>query len=254
MHRRKQIFFLLAVLLCLSVFAFSAWNVGSYYLAGQKSQSRYQELAAMAATLPSDTEESASSPESGILPEYQALYEQNPHMVGWITIDGTLINYPVVQTPEDPEYYLYRDFDGNDNARGCLFADAACDVEASDNVTVYGHHMVDGSMFTGLLNLAVQSFWEEHPTFRFDSLTQRRTYEIFAVFRTTASVGEGFAYHEFVDAADEAEFDAFIARCKALSLYETGITPAYGDRIVCLSTCEYSRENGRFIVAAVQKK
>lgn len=254
MHRRKQIFFLLAVLLCLSVFAFSAWKVGSYYLAGRESQSRYQELAAMATTLPSGSTESPTSPESGILPEYRSLYELNPHMVGWIAIEGTVINYPVVQTPEDPEYYLYRDFDGTDNPRGCLFADAACDVESSDNVTVYGHHMVDGSMFGGLLDYAAQSFWEEHSSFRFDSLTQRRSYEIFAVFRTTASVGAGFPYHSFVDAADEAEFDAFIARCKALSLYDTGITPTYGDQLLCLSTCEYSQENGRFVVAAVLKK
>lgn len=254
MLRRKQILFWLLLLLCLAVFIFSAWKICSYFLAGRESQSRYQELAAMAATVPPATEDIPVSTESGILPEYQALLEMNPHLVGWIQIQDTVIDYPVVQTPEDPEYYLHRDFDGSDNPRGCIFADAACDIENSSNVTIYGHHMVDGSMFAGLFDYTSQSYWKEHRSIRFDSLTQRRTFEIFAVFRTTASVGEGFAYHKFVDAADAAEFDAFIAQCKALSLYDTGITPTYGDQIICLSTCEYSRDNGRFVVAAVLQK
>lgn len=254
MGQWKKVLYWLSIIVCLWGFTFSGWALVRYFLAGRESQAQYQKLAAVAAAVPSATTESTAAPETGILPEYRALCEENPHMVGWITIDGTVIDYPVVQTPEAPEYYLYRDFDGNDNPRGCLFADAACDLESSDNVTVYGHHMVDGSMFTGLLDYTARSFWEAHPTLRFDTLTKHRTYEIFAVFRTTASAGKGFAYHEFADAADEAEFDAFIAQCNALSLYDTGIAPTYGDQILCLSTCEYSRENGRFVVAAVLKK
>ena len=252
MPRKNRFLFLLAFLLALAVFAISAWKLADYYISGLRSQSRYEELAAMVTTAPAETEETV--PNTDILPEYQTLSEQNPHMVGWIQMDGTVIDYPVVQTPEDPEYYLKRDFDGSRNERGCIFADAACDVEHSDNVTVYGHNMGDGSMFAPLKHYTAESFWTEHPTFRFDTLKQRRTYAVFAVFRTTASVGEGFAYHKFSDAVDEAEFDDFISQCKTLSLYNTGITPAYGDQTVCLSTCEYTRENGRLVVAAVLQK
>lgn len=204
----------------------------------------------------------ANSPTSGfsvhvtsdVLPEYGELFSQNPHLVGWIEIPGTVINYPVVQTPEEPEYYLYRNFDGENSKWGCVFADGACDISTSDNVTVYGHNMKDGTMFAGLLKYDAEVYRQEHPTIRFDTLTQRQTYEIFAVFRTTTNLGEGFACHQFSNADSESEFDDFVARCKALSRYDTGITPEYGDRVLCLSTCEYSQENGRFVIAAVLRK
>lgn len=268
MHRRKQVLYRLCVLAALSVFLISAISLAEYFLEARKSESRYTELAEMAAAIPTPApssvpEETTVPPtlpavdafsEPTILPEYQSLYALNPHMVGWLRIEGTVINYPVVQTPEDPEYYLHRDFDGTANPRGCIFADGACNVDSSQNVTLYGHHMVDGSMFAGLLDYDSRSFWEAYPTIRFDSLTQRRTYRIFAVFRTTADTSKGFPYHTFVQTDDPAAFDAFVTRCKALSCYDTGITPAYGDQILCLSTCEYHKDNGRFVVAAVLQK
>ena len=88
----------------------------------------------------------------------------------------------------------------------------------------------------------------------FDSLYEHRTYKIFAVFKTTAKSGQGFAYHTFIDAAHQEEFDSFISRVKELSLYDTGITPTYGDHLLTLSTCEYSVENGRLVVVAVKEK
>lgn len=250
-----------AILLLALVFLISGWKLFSYLSEGKKSQNRYEELSAIVEqaqsaptqTTPAEeeTEETEAAPESKILPEYQQLLAYNPDFVGWISIDNTLIDYPVVQTPEDPEYYLYRDFDGKTSKWGCLFADGACDVEYSDNVIIYGHHMNDGSMFADLLDYEAESFWAENPTIQFDTLTEHRNYQIFAVFRTTASVGQGFAYHRFTDAASEAEFDNYVAQSKALSLYNTGIIPAYGEKLICLSTCEYTRENGRFVVMGV---
>ena len=97
-----------------------------------------------------------------------------------------------------------------------------------------------------------REFWEEHRFIQFDTLTEHHTYEIFSVFTTTATKGMGFTYHDFINAADEAEFDAFIGKCLSLSLYDTGLTPTYGDKIICLSTCTYNQENGRLVVAAVR--
>ena len=77
-------------------------------------------------------------------------------------------------------------------------------------------------------------------------------YKIFAVFKTSANIGEGFTYHNMIDAQDQADFNQFIAKCKELSFYETGITPVYGDKIICLSTCEYTLDNGRLVVAAMR--
>jgi len=202
-------------------------------------------------TLSQDVPEAATEP--SILPEYAALYEENTDLVGWMTIDGTPIHYPVMQTPDRVDYYLKRNFKGEPNAHGCLYVRESCDVFApSDNLTIYGHHMRNGSMFAGLDNYLKKSFYQKYPSIRFDTIYERHTYTIFAVFTTTASVGEGFSYHLFEDAADEAEFDEFVSTCKTLAFYDTGITPQYGDKLICLSTCEYTNDNGRLVVAAVR--
>ena len=158
-----------------------------------------------------------------------------------------------MQTPAEKDYYLYRNFDKVHSDRGCIYVPEFCDVfTPSDNVTIYGHNMRDGSMFASLSKYERKSFWQDNSLIAFDTLYGHHTYQIFSVFRTTASVGQGFDYHNFANAADESQFNEFIANCKALSLYDTGITPVYGDKIICLSTCEYSQVNGRFVVAAVR--
>jgi sortase B len=112
--------------------------------------------------------------------------------------------------------------------------------------------MMDGSMFNNLLRYDEKKAWEKNSIIQFDTLYEKHEYEIFAVFKTTASIGEGFSYHQFVDAQSEEEFDKFIATCKQLAFYDTGITPEYGDKVICLSTCEYTLVNGRFVVCAVR--
>lgn len=188
------------------------------------------------------------------LPWYQELHSENPDMVGWLQIDGTKINYPVMQTTLDnPNYYLYRDFDKNDSVRGSIYAAEICDVFApSDNITLFGHNMKDGSMFAYLGNYYEKSTWENNPMIFFDTLTESHVYQIFAVFKTSGTDNVGFAYHQMANAKDEAEFNQFVATCKELAFYDTGITPVYGDKLLCLSTCEYTIDNGRFVVAAVR--
>ena len=270
--RRSPVFYILFLLL-LCVFGYSAWQVGSYFFEGAVQKEKYDHLADLVAqgeaaaaatageTTPHEADPDATIPEStdpaeptepGILPGYRTLSEMNPDMVGWLKIDGTVINYPVMQTPDSPEYYLKRDFYEEYSERGCLFAEEGADVDTpSDNVTIYGHCMKDGSMFADLDSYGKKSFWEKYPLVQFDSLTQHRTYRIFAVFKTSAYSGEGFPYHTFINAMSEAEFNSFISQCKTLSFYDTGITPVYGDKIICLSTCEYTLANGRLVVAAV---
>lgn len=186
-----------------------------------------------------------------VLEEYAALYLKNSDMVGWIKIEDTNINYPVMQTPDRKDYYLKRDFNGEDNKHGCIYVRESCDVfTPSDNITIYGHCMYDGSMFNNLHKYKTKSFWEEHRYITFDTLTEHHTYEIFAVFKTTATLGKGFAYHRFENAANEEEFMNFVNKCVSLSFYKTGVEVAYGDKLICLSTCEYTQTNGRLVVVA----
>jgi len=232
-----------------------------------KQSSRFDDLASIMESeaaleeLPNDTQiqpEASGSEDSQlkpltVLPRYRKLYEMNDHMVGWIKIDGTDISYPVMQTPEQKDYYLHRNFDREPSSHGCIYVREECDLlRPSDNVVIYGHRMKDGTMFEDLVQFERKSFWEEHSEIRFDTIYEPHTYEIFAVFKTTASIGEGFEYHNFLEAATEEDFDWFVRKCKSLSLYDTGITPQYGDKLISLSTCEYSQVNGRLVVVAVR--
>lgn len=267
--KKKKILFLAAIVVLSAIFIGSAIYVGSYYLNSYEQKEEFDDLAGIVESIrasapteestsvlsePSETEPQQDEPAQStvpMLPEYAALYAMNRDIVGWISIDDTRINYPVMQTPDSVDYYLHTNFKKQYSSQGCIYARETCDVNTpSDNITIYGHNMRDGSMFHALEGYTKQSFWEEHDTIRFDTLTERHTYKIFAVFKTTASKGQGFAYHRFENAADAAEFDDFIATIKELSFYDTGITPVYGDKIICLSTCEYTLTNGRLVVAA----
>ena len=265
----KKLVYVLAIVLLLLVFGISAFFVGSYILEGKQQEEKFNTLADIKesakdnATTPTDATQETDPEgtfgaaeirdENGMLVEYGEIYALNDDVVGWIRIDGTKLDYPVMQTPDEPNYYLYRDFDGNESARGCVYAREECDINApSDNITLYGHNMRDGSMFAVLNSYVSKETWEENPLIFFDTLYEYHVYKIFAVFKTEASIDKGFKYHNMIDASDKADFDQFIATCKDLSFYDTGITPQYGDKVICLSTCEYTLENGRLVAAAVR--
>ncbi len=188
-----------------------------------------------------------------MLPQYQLMYNTNSDTVGWIEIPGTTIDYPVVQSPYEANFYLRRNFYKENATCGTIYVRERCDVfSPSDNVTMYGHNMRNGTMFADLHKYEDKSFWESNKYIYFDTLYDYHAYEIFAVFISSADLsnGENFRYHLFDNAADQAEFDEFVASCKELSLYDTGITPQYGEKLITLSTCDKSIEDGRFVVVA----
>ena len=180
----------------------------------------------------------------------------NPDMVGWIKINGTNINYPVMRTPENPDYYLDHDFYKNQSVYGCPYVQANCDVKTpSDNVIVYAHHMNDGSMFANLELFRSKDFWSSHKTISFDTLDNKANYDILAVFAISVDESDkkAFKFYEFVNSYDPDHFSTFIAKCKALSFYETGVSAKYGDKLLTLATCEYTHDNGRLVVVAKRK-
>ena len=171
-----------------------------------------------------------------------------------IKIPGTKVDYPVMQTPDRTDYYLKRNFEKKRSAAGSIYVREQCDVFApSDNLTIYGHRMNSGSMFGQLMNYKKVEFWAENRYIYFDTLTHRGTYEIFAVFKISASVNNGFQYHLFVD-MDQEKFAEFVEQCKTRSLYDTGVTAEYGDQLITLVTCAYHEEFGRFVVVARQQQ
>lgn len=264
----RKVVYILALVFFLLVFGISAFQVGTYYLEAHEQAERFDSLAQIKEnakkpekdtnvskeTVPEATFSAADiRDENGMLVEYGEVYAMNNDLVGWIRMDGTKIDYPVMQTPDRRDFYLDRDFDKNHSARGCIYIREECDInEPSDNITIYGHNMRDGSMFAALNDYVYKDAWDNNPLIFFDTLYEYRVYKIFAVFKTSANLGAGFTYHQMVDAENEEDFNNFIATCKNLSFYDTGITPEYGDKVICLSTCEYTLDNGRLVVAAVR--
>lgn len=187
-----------------------------------------------------------------MLPEYEVFYERNPEIVGWLTIEDTPIDYPVLQN-EDSNYYLHRDFDGNEDKYGSLFVKAIADINTpGTNIVIYGHHMRDGSMFGSLKKYLDEEYLETHRYITFNTLYERRTYEVVSVFRSQVYEPEQnvFKYYDFYQANNEAEFDYFYDHIKELSVYDIPTQAEYGDTFITLSTCAYHVENGRLVVVA----
>lgn len=187
-----------------------------------------------------------------MLSQFEKLYEQNSDIVGWLSIEGTKINYPVMQS-EDDEYYLHRSFQKEEDKYGSLYVRQRADVFTPEtNFIIYGHNMRDGSMFGELDRFIEESFWKEHPMISFDTLYEERTYEIVSVFLSQVykEDEDAFKYYQFYEADTEEEFNYFYQNIKKLALYDTGVEAEYGNTFLTLSTCAYHVEDGRLVVVA----
>lgn len=189
-----------------------------------------------------------------VLPQYKELWQENKDMWGWLTIEGTPIDYPVMYTPKDPEYYLHRGFDKGYAYSGCLFIGEGCSPVGS-HVIVYGHNMENGTMFSTLPYYWDPAYYEQHKTIRFDTVIQEGTFRVMAAFYSQAYQEEdegSFRYHLYPSLDDPEVFAEYVQKAKESSLYDTGVTAEYGQRILTLSTCSYHISDGRFAVVAVE--
>ena len=218
----------------------------------EESNGQEYEIEVIPEVLPSDDADDISEQEPEIMEKYKGLYEENNDLIGWLSIPGMVIDYPVMQN-EDNEYYLHHSFYGEEDKYGCLFVKDFVDVNApSTNFIIYGHNMKDGSMFGDLDEYREESFLQEHPLVYFNTLYEERTYEIMAVFLSQIyeSDDDVFKYYEFYQADTEEEFLSFYEAITGMSLYKTGVTAEFGDEFLMLSTCAYHVEDGRLVVIA----
>ncbi len=192
-----------------------------------------------------------------IMKEYRKLYQKNDDLIGWVTVKNTKIDYPVMQTKKDSEYYLHRNFKKKEDVNGLPFLDAKCDVEdPNSNLMVYGHHMKSGLMFAHLEDFEAKDFYQKHKTIEFDTLYEKRQYEVAAVFRSQIykENQDVFKYYSYGGPLSERQFNTYVKNCQKLSIHKTGVTPKYGEQLLTLVTCAYHVENGRFVVVAKRKE
>lgn len=259
-ERRRRLIVVLASLVAAACFGY----FGVYYYFSFRTGMEYEQLAELKG---SDALVTNQSPNNfsihktsvqmpDVLDEYKTLYEKNKKLIGWLKIDDTIIDYPVMQT-SDNEYYLEHNFNQEYDKNGSLFLDCDCSVyPQSTNLIIYGHHMKSGKMFGQLQKYAKESYGEKHSIIQFDSIYEKAEYQVMYVFRSQVYNEDDlvFKYYQFINANSEEEFNSYMKEMEAMSLYDTGVTASYGDSLLTLSTCDHSQTDGRFVVVAKRIK
>lgn len=258
--RRRRLIIAACSVVALSCLGY--FGMYSYY--NYRTEQNYQKLialkekpvSAVAAAAPAEEKPlytlDGEPEEKEVLDEYKNLLLKNKKLIGWLKIDDTNIDCPVMQT-SDNNYYLDHNTEQEYDKNGSIFMDKDCDVlKPSTNFILYGHHMQSGKMFGKLYLYQEESYYEEHKYINFDTIYEKGTYEVMYVFRSKVYTEADivFKYYQFIDANSEQEFDSFMQEMKAMSLYDTGVTAQYGDQLLTLSTCDYQQSDGRFVVVA----
>lgn len=249
----KKKIYAAGIAFCALMLSVSLFCIIRHYVEGKRHTDDFTQLAELVeqAGESKEPEHGPQEEENIRLLHYQELAEQNSDLAGWISIEGTTVDYPVMYMPESPDFYLKHNFEKEKSDYGVPYISEDCDPFGNgDNLIVYGHHIKGGRMFGALMDYTKKEFYESHKTIRFDTLEETAEYEIIAVFKTTVYDDAGFPYYLFTSAHKEEEFTAYVETCRELSLYDTGETAVYGDRLLTLSTCEYSAANGRLVVVA----
>ncbi len=274
--KKKKIIYNITMLLLFLVFVSCAIYLFKYFWESKKSEDKVDELK----TLIVDDEpyvepenqgnnsETDANEEVYTIPyeningvrvqkKFTEIYKRNNDFVGWLLIQDTPVDYPVVQSMYEEEYYIHKDFDKEYSTAGTLFVDTDSDLlKPSDNIVIYGHNMKTGKMFHCLLDYAEEDFYKEHKYIQFNTIHGNNTYEVIAAFRTKIYSKDynGFKYYKFFDAGSEEEFMNYVNNCKGLTGYDIPTTAQYGDKLITLSTCSYHTDNGRFVVVAKKIK
>lgn len=178
---------------CAALFLFSGFMLCREYLDQKQSAEAFEEVAELVKeepVLPALELESEQEPvqeEVTAFDKYADVYAQNSDLVGWVSIPGTRIDYPVMQTKDNPDFYLKHAFDKSYSSYGVPYVQENCDIGVSDNLVLYGHHMNNGSMFSDLCKYESEDFYREHKIIHFDTLESFGEYEVIAAFKTVTA-------------------------------------------------------------------
>ena len=189
-----------------------------------------------------------------ILAKYESLYRQNSDMIGWIKIEDTNINYPVMQTEiNNPTFYINRNFEKKESISGTPFIDSRCTLK-SENIIIYSHNMKNGTMFGELTKYKDEEYYQKHRVIIFDTIYEEREYEIISILLTKVYYNNGtegdFEFYNYIEIDTEEQFDEYVTTVKKQSLYETGVSAEFNDDLITLVTCDYHTEDGRLLIVA----
>ena len=225
----------------LAVFLVCAVVLGLYFYDTLQNANRVKEIKTLV------------QPEQGKQRDIAAILAAAPDYKGWLTVEGTNIDYPVVQGG-DNEYYLNHSFDQKKTRFGALFIDRDYVWGESSNCTIYAHNLKNGQGFATLLRYRDESFYRQHPFFVFEDLQgNRATYDVIAAFHVDLTKENYFVYNLPMDFSNAAQRESHAAQLKKHARYDTGFTLAEGDEIITLSTCSYHTDDERFVVVGKKR-
>lgn len=245
-HSKSNVMYNVLMVICLVVFLASGGVLLKRYIDDRQTENEFANLASMI-----DSEATGEGAESNSA-RFAALRDQNSDFIGWISIEGTNLDFPVMYAPDNKDFYLRHDFNKEYSVYGVPYLDEKTTLGANDqseNLIVYGHNMKTGTIFGCLTGYKKAAYYSEHPQIEFDTVYGDATYEVFAAFTIDVVQDTSFVYNQYVD-MDEAAYNEYVEEVISRSDVDTGIRPSYGEQLLTLSTCEYSSDNGRYVVVA----
>ena len=249
----------LCILISFSMLIFSLFMIGKTYYGLEKERENFEKIAVIVSEqeqlskdIKSIDSNSSYKSQDEKYTKYQKLIEQNNDFFGWIKIEDTYLDYPVMYSPNEPNFYLYHDFSKNRSVSGVPFVDVEC--KGNNGICIiYGHNMKNGTMFNTLLKYKDFKFWKQHKEIVFNTLKEDKVFEVVSAFYSKVYEKDEknvFRFYDYKDLSDEKTFYEFVSNIQKNSLYDTGITPVYGEELLLLVTCSYHTDDGRFIVVA----
>ena len=249
--KRSNLAYTLAMVVFGAIFLVSAGLLVKRYLDDRKTENEFANLQSMidtGAAAEQPTGENANP--NGA--KFAALRDKNSDFIGWISIEGTNLDFPVMFAPDNKDFYLRHDFDQSYSVYGVPYLDEKTTLGAnaeSNNLIVYGHNMKTGTIFGCLTEYKKAAYYQEHPYIEFDTIYGDAKYEVFGAFAIDVVNDTSFVYNQYID-MDEDTYNAYVEEVISRSDVNSGIRPVYGEQLLTLSTCEYSSANGRYVVVA----
>lgn len=241
----KKVLYIILTIALIGTMLISAINIFKNLTEDKKQEKVYSELSKSISL-----ENQQENNEKQQSEDYSNVFKLNTDMVAWLKIEGTNINYPVMQTPQKPDYYINKNFYKQPSSWGTPYMEEECDINSSSNLIIYGHHINNNKMFGELENYKDKKYYNAHKVIKLITQSEIRAYEIVTVFKTTVYEENEFKYYEFINYKTQQQLNTFINQCESKAFYNTGVKCTEGDKLITLSTCEYSSKNGRLVVVA----